>query len=146
MRDRGTAVGLRRATRGVASDPHERVSGEHPAGRLSVDKVRDHDTHVHHDGPDDHATPCRAAHRRRDGPAVRALQQRLSALGYWLGTPDGTFGASTDQAVYALQKAAGICRDDIVGPLTAAALAAGSVRIRGARRGTSSKSTSKTIS
>jgi hypothetical protein len=59
------------------------------------------------------------------GPAVRALQQRLSALGYWLGTPDGVFGDSTEQAVYALQKAAGISRDGIVGPETRAALAHG---------------------
>ncbi len=61
------------------------------------------------------------------GPAVLALQQRLTALGYWLGTPDGTFGDSTEQAVYALQKAAGISRDGIVGPHTSAALAAGVV-------------------
>jgi peptidoglycan hydrolase-like protein with peptidoglycan-binding domain len=56
------------------------------------------------------------------GPAVLALQQRLSALGYWLGTPDGTFGDSTQQAVFALQKAAGISRDGVVGPNTVAAL------------------------
>ena len=52
------------------------------------------------------------------GPAVLALQQRLSSIGYWLGTPDGTFGDATEQAVYALQKAAGITRDGIVGPVT----------------------------
>ena len=56
-----------------------------------------------------------------------ALQQRLSSLGYWLGTPDGTFGDATVQAVYALQKAAGISRDGVVGPETEAALARGVV-------------------
>lgn len=56
-----------------------------------------------------------------------ALQQRLTSLGYWLGTPDGSFGDSTEQAVYALQKAAGITTDGIVGPVTAAALARGVV-------------------
>lgn len=61
------------------------------------------------------------------GPAVLALQRRLSALGYWLGTPDGTFGDSTEQAAYALQKAAGISRDGIVGPDTSVALAQGVV-------------------
>ena len=40
------------------------------------------------------------------GPAVLVLQQRLASLGYWLGTPDGKFSDSTEQAVYALQKAA----------------------------------------
>lgn len=59
------------------------------------------------------------------GPAVLALQERLSELGYWLGTPDGTFGGLTQQAVFALQKAAGIGRDGIVGPKTEAALEAG---------------------
>lgn len=61
------------------------------------------------------------------GAAVLALQQRLTSLGYWLGTPDGSFGDSTEQAVYALQKAAGITTDGIVGPVTAAALARGVV-------------------
>ena len=59
------------------------------------------------------------------GPAVVALQQRLSALGYWLGTPDGTYGDATQQAVWALQKAAGISRSGVVGPATQEALAAG---------------------
>jgi lipoprotein-anchoring transpeptidase ErfK/SrfK len=61
------------------------------------------------------------------GPAVLALQQRLTALGYWLGTPDGSFNGTTEQAVYALQKAAGIGRDGSVGPVTSAALAQGVV-------------------
>jgi peptidoglycan hydrolase-like protein with peptidoglycan-binding domain len=56
------------------------------------------------------------------GQAVLALQERLSSLGYWLGPDDGVFGDSTQQAVYALQKAAGISRDGIVGPITDAAL------------------------
>ncbi len=59
------------------------------------------------------------------GPKVLALQQRLSDLGYWLGEPDGNFGSLTQQAVYALQKAAGISRDGTVGPKTAKALADG---------------------
>ncbi len=54
-----------------------------------------------------------------------ALQRRLEVLHYWLGTPDGRFGDSTQQAVYALQKAAGIARDGVVGPQTEQALAAG---------------------
>jgi len=61
------------------------------------------------------------------GRAVLVLQQRLSSLGYWLGAPDGVFGDSTEQAVYALQKAAGLVRDGIVGPATQAALAKGVV-------------------
>lgn len=56
-----------------------------------------------------------------------ALQQRLASLGYWVGSPSGIFADSTEQAVYALQKAAGLTRDGIVGPKTEAALAAGIV-------------------
>jgi lipoprotein-anchoring transpeptidase ErfK/SrfK len=64
--------------------------------------------------------------RRGDtGAAVRAVQQRLTDLGYWLGPTDGTFGPLTQQAVYALQGAAGLTRDGIVGPKTRAALDAG---------------------
>lgn len=51
-----------------------------------------------------------------------ALQQRLAALGYWLGEPDGTFGLLTQQAVLALQKVAGLDRDSTVGPRTEVAL------------------------
>lgn len=57
-----------------------------------------------------------------NGPAVLSLQQHLGALGYWVGSPDGTFGLLTEQAVLALQKAAGIAPDGVVGPRTADAL------------------------
>jgi peptidoglycan hydrolase-like protein with peptidoglycan-binding domain len=59
------------------------------------------------------------------GAAVVALQQRLTELGYWNGTADGKFGGTTQQAVYALQKAAGLGRDGSVGPKTRKALDAG---------------------
>jgi peptidoglycan hydrolase-like protein with peptidoglycan-binding domain len=52
------------------------------------------------------------------GPAVLTLQARLRALGYWLGIPTGVFDDGTEQAVYALQKAAGLPRDGFVGPTT----------------------------
>jgi lipoprotein-anchoring transpeptidase ErfK/SrfK len=58
---------------------------------------------------------------------VTALQNQLNALGYWLGPIDGVFGDSTEQAVFALQKAAGLPHDGVVGPVTAAAVAAGVV-------------------
>lgn len=56
------------------------------------------------------------------GPAVHALQERLSELGYWLGTPDGRYGQLTRQAVMAFQKAEGLGRDGTAGPVTLAAL------------------------
>ncbi|EAP98330.1 endopeptidase [Janibacter sp. HTCC2649] len=59
------------------------------------------------------------------GPKVLALQQRLSNLGYWLGEPDGHYGSLTRQAVWALQKSAGLSRDGNVGSATQKALANG---------------------
>ncbi|MGW9349792.1 L,D-transpeptidase catalytic domain [Nocardiopsis flavescens] len=59
------------------------------------------------------------------GRAVTALQNDLLDLGYWLDGADGEFGPNTAQAVLALQKAAGIARDGVVGPDTRAALADG---------------------
>ncbi len=57
------------------------------------------------------------------GPEVLALQQALRSLGYWLGTPDGTYGGLTVQAVMAFQKVEGMERDGIAGAATVAALA-----------------------
>jgi peptidoglycan hydrolase-like protein with peptidoglycan-binding domain len=59
------------------------------------------------------------------GDAVLLLQQKLTALGYWAGTADGNFGDVTQQAVFALQKAAGLPRSGTVTAETDAALTAG---------------------
>ena len=56
------------------------------------------------------------------GAKVTALQQRLTELGYWNGKADGTFGSLTQQAVYAVQKTAGLGRDGVVGPKTQKAI------------------------
>ncbi|WP_017570346.1 L,D-transpeptidase family protein [Nocardiopsis halotolerans] len=63
--------------------------------------------------------------RGGSGPEVAAVQERLSELGYWIDGVDGLFGFHTEQAVVALQKAAGIARDGVVGPDTRSALAGG---------------------
>jgi peptidoglycan hydrolase-like protein with peptidoglycan-binding domain len=59
------------------------------------------------------------------GSAVRALEQRLHSLGYWVDSIDDRFGSGTHHAVVALQKTAGLSRDGIVGPATRAAVDAG---------------------
>ncbi len=53
------------------------------------------------------------------GADVLNLQKRLYALGFTqVGTPDGVFGANTDQAVRSYQQKNGLEVDGIVGPAT----------------------------
>lgn len=56
------------------------------------------------------------------GPDVQALQDQLSSLGYWMGEPDGTFGPTTEQAVLAVQKVAGLERTGIADAATRQAI------------------------
>ncbi len=109
-------------------DAHSHSDAHRNAASIAADGHPD----AHADGdestdrrPDPSATsaPRPTLSRGDSGPRVRKLQERLSDLGYWLETPDGSFGALTQQAVYALQKAAGIRRDGVVGPKTTRALA-----------------------
>jgi len=72
--------------------------------------------------PDPEAALLRAGDK---GEAVAQVQRRLHELGYFLPAVDGSFASNTRQAVWALQKAAGIGRDGVVGPSTRAALDAG---------------------
>ena len=52
------------------------------------------------------------------GPEVKALQQRLKDLGYYRGSVDGSFGASTENAVTAFQWASGLTADGKAGTAT----------------------------
>ena len=74
-------------------------------------------------GPDAAPEPADGSLRPGEkGERVLDLQRRLRDLGYWLGTPDGTYGGLTVQAVTAFQKVEGLGRDGIAGPSTLAAL------------------------
>lgn len=53
-----------------------------------------------------------------DGDAVRALQTRLKALGYYKGDVDGDFGSGTVEAVKSFQRVHGITVDGAAGPTT----------------------------
>ncbi len=48
------------------------------------------------------------------GAAVTSLQQHLMALGYWIDGATGSYGQTTQQAVYAFQKIEGLPRTGIV--------------------------------
>ena len=67
------------------------------------------------------AYPDAALRRGSKGADVRAVQQRLSELGYSLGV-DGNFGPGTAKAVVAFQQENSLGSDGVVGPNTWAAL------------------------
>ncbi|MFE1743752.1 peptidoglycan-binding protein [Coleofasciculus sp. H7-2] len=52
------------------------------------------------------------------GPAVTRLQQRLQTLGFFKGTVNGVFGATTQTAVKAAQQRFKLDADGVVGPAT----------------------------
>jgi len=56
------------------------------------------------------------------GDQVRALQEKLQSQGFWVGSVDGSYGLTTSQAVMAVQKAAGLKRDGVMGSQTRQAL------------------------
>ena len=82
--------------------------------------------------------------RGSKGSQVKALQQLLNSLGYNCGKVDGIFGANTEKAVRAFQKAKGLAVDGIVGPKTRAALngSSGSSSNQNTSRGSGSSQTS----
>ncbi|TDB52394.1 peptidoglycan-binding protein [Bacillus sp. CBEL-1] len=56
------------------------------------------------------------------GDAVKALQQKLTSLGFNTNGVDGMFGSNTSAAVKKFQSANGLAADGIVGPNTYKAL------------------------
>ena len=72
------------------------------------------------------ATPVEVIHRVGFGPDVKRVQEMLTALGYALPLfgADGDYGAETEKAVRAFQKAANLVIDGLCGPKTIAALTA----------------------
>lgn len=56
------------------------------------------------------------------GSEVRAIQQRLKEWGYYKGSVDGVYGASTKAAVVKFQKANSLTADGVAGNATLAAI------------------------
>lgn len=67
--------------------------------------------------------PAQAAAASGCRPSVRALQHRLTSLGYPVGRIDGCDGPGTRAAVMALQRTHGLASDGIAGPAVRRALA-----------------------
>ena len=63
-----------------------------------------------------------AASRATRAPTSRRSSSGSRPSGYWNGSADGVYGGLTSQAVMALQKAAGLGRDGVLGPATRRAL------------------------
>lgn len=57
-----------------------------------------------------------------DGEDTKKIQERLTALGFWLGEIDGLYGKATSQAVMAFQKYAGLDATAEVDAATALAM------------------------
>jgi len=72
--------------------------------------------------------------RGNTGAKVRALQKRLSELGYYLGAIDGMFGGGTETAVMDFQRDAKILVDGRAGPITLGKLEDWTARSRSAAR------------
>lgn len=53
-----------------------------------------------------------------EGTAVFGVQQRLQALGFFSGKPDGVFDTDTQAAVEAMQQRYDLQADGVVGPVT----------------------------
>ena len=124
------AAALTAATGAVACGPTvPPTTLPHPAPQTLAPSIRPPATSPPTPTP---ASTSPAAHTRartlRPGLAgadVLAVQSRLAALGYWLGEPDGVFGGTTQQAVFALQKTAGLTADGVMGRETRRALIRG---------------------
>ena len=67
-----------------------------------------------------------------NGDATARAQWRLLELGFWLRDPNGRYEQTTQQAVMAFQKYAGLEADGSLGPITAAALSQADARPSGA--------------
>lgn len=95
--------------------------------RADPDEERHDDDHdADRDEPAEPELPAFVAYGEQ-GERVTALQERLTELGYHLPSVDGAYGGETRQALWALQKAAGLYRDGVVGPATQRSLAKGVV-------------------
>jgi lipoprotein-anchoring transpeptidase ErfK/SrfK len=69
-----------------------------------------------------YVAPSRVLRLNSRGADVKALQQRLAALKYYPGKPDGVFGMNTLQAVAAFQGVQRLTIDGVVGAVTGRAL------------------------
>jgi peptidoglycan hydrolase-like protein with peptidoglycan-binding domain len=70
----------------------------------------------------------RILRRGCQGDDVAELQQRLAAIGFYFGTPDGSYGILTEEAVSRLQQTFKLRQDGIAGPAVVTALAQNPVR------------------
>lgn len=124
------------------AEPAEPTNEPTPSEEPSIEPEEPEPSEEPTSDPDEGATeepaddPDAELARGDEGARVEELQSRLRELGYGLVEVDGRFGPATQQAVWALQKAAGLTRDGLVGEQTLQALEDG---VRPQARSTSGK-------
>ncbi|MBQ7455634.1 MAG: peptidoglycan-binding protein [Clostridia bacterium] len=79
-----------------------------------------------------------------EGDAVRLMQSKLKSYGYLTGSADGSFGAKTEEAVKAFQKANGLTSDGKAGAATLEKLFAGTVTTSAQAKATATPKPTKT--
>lgn len=115
-------AGATAATSLAAADDAPRVA--RPPGRAQVTSAPIPSTTAPPaTGPETEAGGLPALRAGDEGTGVSSLQQRLAALGFWVGATDGRYGETTEQAVLAFEKAEGLPRDGVADPDVLARLA-----------------------
>ncbi len=77
------------------------------------------------------------------GEEVRYVQKRLKELGYLSGSADGDFGAATETALKAFQKANGLTADGVAGTRTMTALQSSKAKSSSSSQEAKTKATDK---
>ena len=89
-----------------------------PAASVGIAKTVQGDAYI----AEESVTAVAVLRQGSKGGEVKEVQRRLKLWGYYNGTVDGVFGASTKTAVIAFQKKNGLTADGVVGASTYKAL------------------------
>lgn len=117
------AYGYQTTVDGIyGSDTRNKVEAFQRDEKLAVDGIVGEDTWEQLFQTFYHAYGGTVLGNGSSGTSVKELQQRLSALGYKVGTIDGIYGSNTESAVKAFQRDVGLSVDGLVGENTWKAL------------------------
>ncbi len=98
------------------------LTADGKAGNLTLSSLYASPSSAANSGTATQATNPNTLQYGDDGSRVTELQAALKKLGYYAGSVDGRFGAGTQRAVIAFQKASGLTADGLAGSQTLARL------------------------